>query len=106
MRKIPNYPNYRLTKDLEIYNLRLGRVMAPYKHKSRHGIYLRLGLTSNKVRTRWFIHELVALVYYGPKPRRMQVDHIDGNTLNNSPDNLEYVSARENARRAAQRRAA
>ena len=46
-----------------------------------------------KMRT---IHGLVAEAFYGPRLEGMQVNHKDGNKLNNHVDNLEYVTQSEN----------
>jgi NUMOD4 motif/HNH endonuclease len=47
-----------------------------------------------------YIHALVAAAFIGPCPPLAQVDHNDGNKLNNFFGNLEYVSGQENMRRA------
>jgi len=42
------------------------------------------------------LHELVAFLVYGKKIIDKEVNHKDGDTLNNSIDNLEVVTAEEN----------
>lgn len=44
-------------------------------------------------------HRLVWLYWHGEIPEGMTIDHIDGNKLNNSPDNLQVMSRGDNARK-------
>ena len=45
-------------------------------------------------------HKLVALTWIGPRPEGMEIDHLNGDILNWSADNLEYVTPAENRKRA------
>ena len=45
-------------------------------------------------------HFLVAGAWYGPRPEGMVIDHLNGDILNWSADNLEYVTPEENIKRA------
>ena len=45
-------------------------------------------------------HFLVAGAWYGPRPEGMVIDHLNGNILDWSADNLEYVTPEENRKRA------
>lgn len=56
-----------------------------------HG-YLEIGYNGKK----YLIHRLVAETYFGLSD--LQVNHIDGNKLNNNLKNLEYVTRKENIR--------
>ena len=43
---------------------------------------------------------LMALTWIGPRPESYEVDHINGDMLDWSTDNLEYVTPKENIKRA------
>lgn len=50
------------------------------------------------------VHRCVAKAFLSNPEELSDVDHLDGNITNNCVDNLEWVSHKENCRRAAQRR--
>jgi HNH endonuclease/NUMOD4 motif len=60
--------------------------------------YFRVCLHNDKGRTKVLVHRLVALAFIGPIPEGLQVNHKDGDKVNNSVDNLEYVTLQENVR--------
>ena len=97
----------------------LGRIrsldrIVPHKHGSRFqkgkirkaGIsrktgYLSLPLNRKGEEKTYPVHVLVALVFIGPRPSDgHDIDHIDGNRLNNRADNLRYRRRGEHAREA------
>jgi hypothetical protein len=52
-----------------------------------------------------YVHQLVMCAKLGrPLGAGETVERLDGNTLNNAPENLEIVSAAENTRRMHRRR--
>ena len=64
-------------------------------HRKRHGVtYPNLSFCSQ------YYHILMAIVWIGPIPEGHQVDHINGNLLDWSVSNLEYVTPKENIKRA------
>lgn len=93
---IKGYPNYEVSSSGEVKNTKFNRKIA-YSFASRSLTkYARVTLFKNNTRHYKQVHRLVAEAFI-PNPSNLpQVDHIDGNGLNNTADNLRWVSASEN----------
>lgn len=72
------------------------KLLTPYIH----GGYLRVGIRTNKCLKNYMIHRLVAKAFIPNPLNKPQINHIDGNKLNNRVDNLEWVTAQENTQHA------
>jgi hypothetical protein len=60
--------------------------------------YLRISVTDKYGRKKkYLLHRVIYFVYYGIDPKDI-VDHRDGDTINNRPDNLRIVSSTVNQR--------
>ena len=59
--------------------------------------YNRAALNKNGCAKSHFIHRIVCAAFIGPIPVGKEVNHIDGDRLNNRIENLEYVTRKENA---------
>lgn len=71
----------------------------------RYGSHLRYLRISRGPQRGKYVHQLIAEAMLGRALFSFeQVDHIDGNTLNNDPSNLKVVHASEHARVGNRRR--
>ncbi len=73
-----------------------GRVLSPIKNRKGYRWFRACFL--NRKSKGFTVHKAVALTFLGPIPQGLQVNHKDGNKENNRPENLEYVSCRDNIR--------
>lgn len=87
----------------------LGRIRRPVpKGSSAHeitagstgGVYMSISILTEGSPKNIYVHVLVALAHYGPKPEGYVVNHKNGNKSDNRPDNLEYVTPSENSQHA------
>ena len=75
-----------------------GRVLKCYRDTKG---YAQFGLcVPGRRRQMMKVHRAVALAFIGPRPQGAQTNHISGNKKDNSAQNLEYVSCRQNIRHA------
>lgn len=81
--------DYEITREGQVINKRTGHILKPQPNGKG---YLRVVLGKQ----RYFVHRLVAMNHI-PNPNNYeQVNHKDGNKLNNNADNLEWVSNQMN----------
>lgn len=93
----PKYPGYLASPEGNIISLR-GKSPRVLTMKPNRDGYLTVAISSKSK----FVHRLVAEIYAPGKTnddfRICQVNHKDGNKLNNNASNLEWVTASQNQR--------
>lgn len=88
------------------YITKCGRVFSNSRGKMQELVqrvqwkYLAVGVSVNGKYTKRHVHRLLALTFIPNPENKEEVNHKDGNKLNNSLDNLEWVTKKENARHA------
>ena len=95
-RPIQNFPLYDCSSYGRIRNHKTGRILKT--HINTRG-YEHLTLRKNNEPHTERVHRLVALTFLPTSnPERLDVNHIDGNKLNNHVSNLEWCTRSENIR--------
>ena len=93
---IPGFENsYKINKNADVIGPR-NKILKPSLHNSG---YLKLTLRKNKKSVYVMVHQLLGLTFfegYKLNNRKIIVDHIDNNKLNNKLDNLQIISFRKN----------
>lgn len=104
---IPDFPNYKVTYD--------GRILSCYKPYTSevtdkwHELnqvydkscgYMIVTLCHNGVRKNKLVHRLMCEAFLPNPENKAHVNHIDGNKLNNSMDNFEWATPKENTNHA------
>lgn len=74
-----------------------GRLKKPSRSSNK---YLIFGCFEGGKRTNVLVHRAVAECFLGECPVSMEVNHKDGNKVNNTLANLEYVTRSENSKHA------
>jgi len=96
LRVLDLFSGYTIREDGEIRS-RFGRVVKP--QISKNG-YVRVELWQDGQGKKYLLHRLLASAFIPNPQGKPQVNHIDGDKLNNALCNLEWVTQSENQKHA------
>lgn len=94
---IKDYPHLLISRTGRVWTTTYDRELRP--HLSNRG-YLQVGLCKDKKIKPAHVHRLVAQAFIPNPDNLSEVDHIDGNKLNNKVENLQWISHSDNMRKA------
>lgn len=86
------YYDYEITKDGKVFN-KYGKELKGEVTKEG---YKRITLAINKESKRFLLHRLIATLFIPNDSNNPVVNHKDGDKLNNSVENLEWITYKEN----------
>lgn len=96
-RDIPKYKGlYQVSSFGRVKSLLPNEILKPWKNKNGTKYRLILALWKNKHKSRFYVHQLVLQAFVGKCPAGMEVCHNDGDSENNSIDNLRYGTHKSN----------
>lgn len=89
--RIKDYPNYYVSRCGKVYSKHSRRILKPWDNK--HG-YLIVNMGKKTLK----VHRLVANTFLPNVKSKSQVNHLNGNRMDNRVDNLEWATCLENQR--------
>ena len=93
---VPGYDKYMVSDRGEVKSLKFNKEKI-LKQSSGSSSYLRVVLWKEDKGKTFRVHQLVAMTFLGHiSSRKMVVDHIDNDSLNNHLCNLQVITSREN----------
>lgn len=97
-RDIPGYAgHYTITRDGRIWSVKTCLWMKPEITDTG---YLRVRLRRDGAQHKFKVHRLVAIVWIANPKNRPQINHLNGDKLDNRDINLEWVTGSENMKHA------
>lgn len=97
------FENYQVSNYGEVKSLNYnhtGKEKILKQHILKNTGYKVVPLFIDKRKKTCYVHKLVAMAFIPNLENKSQVNHIDGNKLNNSVENLEWCTHSENQRHA------
>lgn len=93
--------SFEVSNFSRVRNKNTGTILNPQMGGSKY-MFFMLYDKKTKIRVKKYLHRLVALCFV-PNPYKChEVNHIDGNKMNNAADNLEWVTPSQNQLHAIQ----
>lgn len=94
-RKINGFPNYEISEDGVILNLKTSNIVT---HQLKDSGYYSVWLNNKQVKKCLNVHRILLQAFVPNIDNLPCIDHIDQNKLNNNLENLRYCTHAENAR--------
>lgn len=86
-------PNYCVSREGKIFSLKSNRFLKPFSDTAG---YQYIECYKNGKKHKFSVHRLVATAFIENPENKKEVNHKDGNKLNNTVENLEWVTPSEN----------
>jgi len=93
---LPGYSRYEIL-DSGVARYKVSGKICPDYDDGKNGYRkIKIYPDGSKKRKSFWMSRLVYEAFHGPIPPKMQIDHVDGNRINNSLENLMLVTPKQN----------
>ena len=93
---LPGYNRYEILDTGVVRYRETGKICPNYGDGKDGYRKIKIYPDASKRRKSFWVSRLVYEAFHGPIPPKMQIDHLDGNRINNCLENLMLVTARQN----------
>lgn len=90
------FKGYYVTTSGELYSMKTGAKKYTWHNKGRTSAYERVQFIVDGKPKNFYVHRIMAQLYLPDFDESLEVNHIDGNTLNNDISNLEVMTRSQN----------
>lgn len=91
---IQDFPNYSVSNTGAVKENKTGVIRKQYSQGHYLFVLVKNGQTKRRVQR--YVHRLVAQAFHPCPTQGLEVNHIDGDKLNNNAENLEWVTRSQN----------
>lgn len=99
-KQVKGFNNYEVSNLGRVRNKISNKLLMPYKNKKRQ--YKYMSLQQDGKRKNFSLHRLIASTFIENPLNKAQVNHKSGDKMDNSVDNLEWMTPKENVQHAIQ----